>query len=172
MAPPTRPKDTPIPHDPLAEAQVAGLALTSRDYARRLGELIRPDEFYDRTLARIFDAARQLADVADPVRRFESIALAVDRPASQLEALADDSYGPPEPWAATVRRVGRRRRLMGLAALAYNEAALADPERLLGLVTDMQAEVSALDWPQCDGQMVARPATGLTIGAHRRGMAS
>ncbi len=160
-----------IPHDAAAERQAAGLAIASSAAARRLRELLNPDEFYDPGLGRAFDAACQLLGVEDPERRLLAVAAAVDRPVSQLARLVADQLGAPERWAARIRSAGRRRRLMAVAAQLYAAAALDAPDQLLDLVGTLGADVQALiaelppePTPPATSTVVPLP----TIGALRR----
>jgi len=134
-----------IPYDEDAEAIVVGFAIDNGTSAAAAAAMLDATDFYDQALGRIFDAAIQLGELRGQERRLDVLVEVLELPRRRLEMLTAQcpglDYGT---WRHRVRELARRRRLMGLAAHLYNEAALLPSPTLCDLSRAIAVEVTHL----------------------------
>lgn len=139
------PRTATIPYDEDAEVIVVGYAIDNGASAAAAAAMLDASDFYDQALGRIFDAAIQLGDLRGQERRLDVLVEALALPRRHLELLTSRcpglDYGT---WRHRVRELARRRRLMGLAAHLYNDAAHVEISALDELVRLISQEALLL----------------------------
>jgi hypothetical protein len=128
-----------VPTAPEAERAVVGVVLLTPFGLAHAAGIVTADDFHDRTLARLFEAAADLADIGpfrppsldglDPCCfpsssgvRIAAAATIADVPFMVVEAIAADAptMTNAQHWARHVADAARRRRAMTVLAGAYN----------------------------------------------------
>ena len=147
--PPVIPADTP------AERAVVAVVLLTRFGMPNVAGIVTEADFYDRTLASIFEAAGQLPDIGPfrdgpPVSwrpsskrvRLAAASVIADVPLVMLEELAQEAptMTDARPWARQVGEAARKRRAMARLARAYNRLGQgAELDEALSLLEEVAA---------------------------------